>query len=130
MGNLSKNLSRWEIACKCGCGFDSMDIETINVIQECCDNFASKLGKAKVVLVVHSGCRCFAWNDHVGGEDGSKHLIARAIDFHIEGVPNGEVYKYLDKKYIAKYGIGLYSWGVHLDTRTGRSKRWWKSNPV
>lgn len=29
--NLTKKISRQELACKCGCGFDSCDYETIQV---------------------------------------------------------------------------------------------------
>ena len=31
MGDLTKNISRYEIACKCGCGFDTIDIEVVRM---------------------------------------------------------------------------------------------------
>lgn len=124
MGDISKNLSRHEIACNCGCGFDSFDYETRDVFQSCCDFFALMLGVDKVIADISSGCRCFAWNDHEGGSDDSKHLDARAIDFSIRNVNPKYVYDYLDQLYPDKYGLGKYESFTHLDTATGKARRW------
>jgi uncharacterized protein YcbK (DUF882 family) len=45
-----------------------------------------------------------------------------ASDLHVDGVAHKKVYDYLDKKYPNKYGIGLYTWGVHIDTRKEKSR--------
>lgn len=124
MGNLTKNISRHEIACNCGCGFDSIDIETINVVQECCDHFAEELGLEKVFLGVNSGCRCLTWNAFQGSASTSQHTLARAIDFHIIEVAPRIVYKYLNEKYPNCYGIGNYKSFTHLDTKSGKPRRW------
>lgn len=130
MGNISKNISRYELACHCGCGFDSMDIDTLEVWQECCDHFAEELGTDKVTFIVSSAARCFEYNrkpvseDGPGSTDGSFHPQARAIDGKIVGVSPRKVYSYLDTKYQGKYGIGLYQTFVHLDTRTNGPARW------
>ncbi|WP_027854440.1 D-Ala-D-Ala carboxypeptidase family metallohydrolase [Marinobacterium litorale] len=123
MSQLSKNIYRHEIACKCGCGFDTMDVETVEAVQECCDNFARVLGVDRVILDITSGARCLTYNRKPvsqggpGSTDKSQHPKARAIDFRIRGVSPHDVYEYLNAKYPEKYGIGKYNTFTHLDTR-------------
>lgn len=130
MGDLTKNISRYEIACHCGCGFDSLDFETITVVQEICDHFAETLGLDRVILHIHSAARCFSYNripvkdGGPGSNDQSQHPLARAIDFHIKDVSPDVVYSYLCQKYPDRYGIGSYESFTHLDTRSGGSARW------
>lgn len=123
MGDLTKNISRHELACKCGCGFDTMDWETIEVIQDVCDYFAGKLQVPKVVLSINSAARCLDYNRKVGSKDTSQHVKGRALDVNIQGVSTQAIYDYLDQKYPSKYGIGLYSTFVHFDSRSYRA-RW------
>jgi len=121
IGNLSKNLSRSEFACKCRCGFDTADIETVRVIQDVCDHFECS-------VVINSGCRCEAHNTKVGGTKGSKHLEGRAADcvFVLKGTPINptEVHYYLVSEYPKGYGFGLYASFNHIDTRSGPPARW------
>lgn len=130
MGDLSKNLSRREVACKCGCGYDTIDAETVAAFQETCDHFAKILGVKKVVADIHSAARCLEWNrtpislGGPGSNDNSQHPKGRAIDFSIRGVSPSDLYAYLVTRYPDRYGIGRYSWGVHLDTATGGSRSW------
>lgn len=122
MGNLSKNLSRHEIACQCGCGYDTIDTETALIFQDCCDHFARTLN-IQIVAIIHSGARCLQHNRTVGSKDTSWHVDARAIDFHIEGVTPADTFKYLDNKHPNRYGLGLYSTFVHADSRLYKA-RW------
>lgn len=124
MGDLTKNISRSELACKCGCGSDSMDFETVNIVQESCDHFAKVLGVDKVILRLNSGNRCFKYNRSIGSNDRSQHPQGRAIDYTIDGVEPLELYNYLNGKYPGQYGMGKYGFFTHIDTRTGRSARW------
>jgi len=144
MGDLSRNISRYEIACNCGCGFDSMDIKTIEIIQECAEHVKDATKADQVIININSGCRCFAWNDHEGGSEDSPHMQARAIDFWFEIVTNIPVigwsadavkherskidpcivYNYLNSKYKGQYGFGRYTDFTHADTRSGHPARW------
>ena len=124
MGDLTKNISRHELVCHCGCGFDSMDVETIDVVQGCCDYFAKELGCDKVTLIITSASRCVRHNRSVGSNDTSEHPKSRAIDMKIVGVNPVLVYGYIDTKYADRYGVGLYPTFVHLDTRTDGPARW------
>ena len=123
MTELSKNIFRHEVACKCGCGFDTMDFETIEAVQDCCDYFAHKQGVDKVVLIINSGARCLEHNRKIGGSKNSQHLLGRAMDIVIKGVSPRDVYTFLDKNYDGEYGIGSYTTFTHIDTRSGFA-RW------
>lgn len=126
VGDLTKNISRSEVACKCGCGFDTADIETVIAVQVCADHFARQLRKPKVVVDITSACRCEDYNYSIGSSAGknSQHVKGRAIDFSIRGVSSKDVQAYLMVKYEGKWGIGSYSNFTHLDSRSGPAARW------
>lgn len=128
MGDLSPNLSRHEMACQCGCGFDTVDVDLVRVLQGACNHFAD-VKNAKVTIKVTGPNRCEAHNAAVpGASPNSQHIYARAADFKLyaDGVqiPASEVYDYLCGAYPGRYGFGLYSNRVHADTRTGGPARW------
>ena len=117
MGDLSKNFSRREFECRCGCGFDTVDAALLKILQEDIRDYYN----AKVTLI--SGCRCSYWNEHEDGSDDSYHMKAKAGDTIVEGVSSIAVYTYLDRKYPDKLGLGLYESFVHIDPRLHRA-RW------
>lgn len=117
MGDLSKDFSRHEFACKCGCGFDTVDAETLQVLQDLRDWF-------KKPITINSGCRCSDYNTKIGGSKRSQHMFGRAADISVYGIDPAHIYAYLDKKYEGKYGIGKYNTFTHIDTRTDGPARW------
>lgn len=124
MGDLTKNISRHELACQCDkCNCHTADWEVIEIVQEACDHFAKELGLAKVVLGISSAHRCAKHNKDVGGADDSQHLYGTALDIRINGVSPASIYQYLDSKYPDRLGLGLYNSFVHVDTREGKA-RW------
>lgn len=120
---LTKNIWRKEVACKCGCGFDTIDFETIQVVQECCNHFAAQIGVDKVSLHVNSAARCKDHNKAIGGSPKSQHVYGRAMDIVIDGIKPADVYEYLVTTYPDRYGIGNYASFTHIDTRSGVA-RW------
>lgn len=70
---LTKNFKRSEFACKCGCGFDGIDLRLVNKLQEARD-------LAGVPFRITSGCRCPKRNKEAGGEADSAHLLGLAAD--------------------------------------------------
>ena len=116
MGDLTQNFSRIEFACKCGCGFDTADHETVNILQEVADEFGEQ-------VKITSGCRCYKHNKAVGGSTTSQHLYGRAADIQVKNVDAAAVYEFLDGKYPNKLGLGEYSSFTHIDTRIGKA-RW------
>jgi hypothetical protein len=129
MGDLSPNLSRREMACKCGCGFDTVDVELVDVIQGCVDHFED-VYHTKVMLIITGPNRCIMHNIDVGGAPDSLHTKARAMDFKLfinsgrDQIHPDEVAIYLEEWYPDKYGIGRYKNRTHLDTRTNGPARW------
>ena len=51
MGDLTKDFSRQEFACKCGCGFDRIDPRVVDM----CQVIRDKLGAP---VRINSACRC------------------------------------------------------------------------
>ena len=116
MARLSKNFSREEFACKCGCGFDTVDIELIGVLE-------SVRAEFKAPILVTSGCRCLKYNQSVSGAADSQHTKGRAADIVVSGVSAPSVYAFLCIAYPSKFGFGRYDGFTHVDTRTNNA-RW------
>lgn len=116
MGDLSKDFSRWEFACKCGCGFDDVSPELIEVLQALRDWWQRP-------IKINSACRCVEYNESVGGSEKSQHLLGTAADIVIQGVPAESVQRTLLLRYKDKYGIGSYDSFTHIDVRPTKA-RW------
>lgn len=114
---LSPNFHRDEFACKCGCGFDTVDAELVQVLEQ-----VRKWAGGPVHIL--SGARCPLHNDRVGGAYNSQHLYGRAADFWTPGASADLVYKYLYAEFPDRFGLGRYPNRTHLDTRTGPAARW------
>ena len=131
MGDLTKNISRSELLCKCGkCNVRILDDEPIiQIVQETCDHFAKNYNVDRVVLYIGRGASCYVHNrsDEVGSNDNSQHPRGCAIDFKIflpdkTQIKPKEVYDYLNKKYPSSLGLGLYESFTHADTRPKKAR--------
>ena len=119
MGDISKDFSRHEHACYCGCGFDTVDAELNRVLQK---DIRDHYGKR---VTITGPNRCHKQNSQTpGASDHSAHQVGKAADFKVEGVTPVHVYAHLDAKYQNKYGLGLYHNRVHVDVRPKRAR--WK----
>lgn len=118
MGDLSKNFSRSEFACKCGCGFDTVDIRLLDYLEAVRKHFNQK-------ITINSGCRCMMYNVQIGGSDGSQHLKGRAADIVVEHNRPFDVHKFLGT--LNPNGLGLYKTFVHVDSRSHENARWDRS---
>ena len=135
MGDLTANLSRSEFACRCGCGFDTVDIELARILQETTDHFFAKAGPGftRASITINSGCRCPTHNAAEGGSKNSRHMKGNAADFKIHLVKTDgsrvlvdpdRVAAYLDKRFKYEYGVGWYNGRTHFDTSSGGKRRW------
>lgn len=113
---LSKNFSRQEFACRCGCGFDTVDAGLINALQQVREYFNKR-------VVITSGCRCMTHNESVGGSRMSQHLIGRAADIIVQDVDPDDVADWFDSTHPESMGLGRYSTFTHIDSRSSKA-RW------
>jgi uncharacterized protein YcbK (DUF882 family) len=117
MTKLTENFNRSEFACNCGCGLDTVDSETVRILQEIRDHYNKP-------ITINSGCRCKEYNDLIGGSKNSQHVKCRAVDFYIKGEDTFELYVHVRDTYPDIGGIGRYPNFIHIDTRTGYKARW------
>lgn len=111
MSKLNDYFQRKEFACKCGCGFDAVDVELLALIT----GVREKLGKP---ITITSGCRCPEHNDRVGGSTRSQHKLGKAIDFQVKDISPKEVQKFMDNFLPKdKFGLGYGKTFTHLDVR-------------
>lgn len=114
MTKLSDNFDRSEFACRCGCGFDTVDAELLRILERIRDFFEQPVR-------ITSGCRCAEHNRAVGGGSKSQHLYGRAADIQVRSIPPGIVQEYCMQ--LGVPGLGCYKTFTHIDTRTGHA-RW------
>jgi len=109
-------MKRDEFACQCGCGFNTIDYAVVAA----CDAIREHFDQP---VTVTSGCRCESHNrsPQVGGSAGSQHLLGRAADIIVRGVPPELVQELADNMGVG--GLGSYSHFTHIDSRNGHS-RW------
>lgn len=117
--DISPHFKRTEFACACGCGFDTVDVETIRVLEVVRQHFM-------LPITITSGCRCKDHNEKIGGAKNSYHTQGRAADFKIKGLDPITIYDFLNTVYSSELGLGLYSSWIHIDTRSGAAARWQK----
>ena len=78
MGDLTDHFSRWEFACKCGCGMDTVDWEVLSILEELHDDMGN------VPITITSGCRCHQYNLLIKGSKRSQHMESRAADLALK----------------------------------------------
>lgn len=113
-----KYFRREEFACKCGkCG--GFPVEPSEKLVRVLDKFREEVGLA---VYINSGIRCKAHNAAVGGANDSRHLYGDAADIRCPGKMPSELYN-IAVRLLPDGGVGIYDWGVHVDTR-GYRARW------
>lgn len=111
---LSDNFRVSEFACKNGANIVLIDDNLVALLQRIRNHF----GKT---VHINSAYRTPAHNASVGGATYSQHIYGTAADIWVSGVSPLELVQYAS--YLLRYvmpvrgGVGLYSWGAHVDTR-------------
>ena len=107
----STYFKRKEFACRCGCGFDVVDAELLELLTMIREHYQRP-------VAILSGCRCLAHNTRVGGAKASQHMLGKAVDFNVVGVTPAEVQEFLNNTLPKdKYGVGYGKTFTHLDVR-------------
>lgn len=103
------------MACRCGCGFNTVDIALIPALEQIRKHFHQP-------VMISSGARCAKYNKKIGGSLKSQHLIGRAADIAVKDTDPKDVQLFADT-ILPNSGVGSYDLFTHIDTRTGRA-RW------
>ncbi len=111
---LSENFYRWEFACRCGCGLQTVDAELVQIWQRIRTHYGRRVH-------ITSGARCKQHNTDSNGYPNSKHLRGEAADGAVEGIPAQEVQALLRRWYPDRYGLGRARNYTHLDVRPARA---------
>lgn len=118
-----KYFRRTEFACQCGGKYcDGFPCEPAEETVKICDEIRKR---AKVPITISSGIRCEKHNAEVGGVANSNHKYGKAADLICSLSPEKlkEIAEAVTAEMIpGRGGIGLYSWGVHVDN--GTYSRW------
>ena len=114
--NLSAQFKVKEFACQDGSDPVFVSDALVAVLQKIRTHFG-------VPVDVNSGFRSAGHNKKVGGAAYSRHLYGTAADIAVRGVAPEKVYAYAETLLPASGGIGLYSWGIHVDVRPEKG-RW------
>lgn len=110
---ISKNFKRSEFACKCGCGFDTVDVK-LSMLCEFVRN------AVKRPLTINSGCRCEKHNKNEDGAKNSKHLLGKAADLAMLSPEEIEkVYEFLCFTFYDRFSFIMYDTFIHVDSRDG-----------
>lgn len=116
-----KHFKKSEFACKCGkyCNGYPEDIDMKMV--KYADAIRERIGKP---ISINSGLRCKTHNANVGGVSNSQHLYGTAADLGCPGgITPAKMAAIAEEVMGGTGGIGIYSWGIHIDTRATKS-RW------
>jgi len=108
-----------EFQCKCGCKTNGIDHELVEILEKVREHFGKPVR-------INSGVRCKTHNARVGGAANSQHLdiYAKAADIGtISGTTPRAMAAYVETLMPNTGGIGIYSWGIHVDTRKTKA-RW------
>lgn len=82
-----KHFKRSEFTCKCGCGFNHIDVRLVKIL----DMIREHFGKP---IIITSGVRCVNYNRKVGGVSQSYHVKNKASDFYVQGINVYDVLHY------------------------------------
>ncbi len=113
---ISRNFKVREFRSRDGADAIFVDSKLVEILQ----NIRSHFGKP---VTITSGYRTHQRNRSEGGAARSQHLYGTAADIQVSGVAPGKVAEYAETLLVNTGGIGIYSWGIHVDTRDVKA-RW------
>jgi len=125
--SLTKNFSKSEFDCNCGC---DMPEEVLMEIQKLAGQLQHIRDFIRKPIKLTNAYRCPEHNKKVGGVSNSQHILGKAADIQVSGLDPLEVYKTIDNLsehgHILQGGLGKYNAFTHYDIRKTRA-RWDKT---
>ena len=115
---------REEFRCQCkGKYCNGFHVEPNETMVRTVNEIRRRLGvPVSIVDAGGSGVRCPKHNANVGGVTNSLHVQGKAADLHSSKSPQ-EMYRVAEEVLGNTGELGLYSWGIHVDTRSTKA-RW------
>ncbi len=111
MGDMTKDFSRSEFQCTCGCGEDEIRKVFVVQLQIARNSYGA--------MEINSGCRCKKHNKDEGGKSTSSHLIGWAADIACVGMSRRfRLLKALLDAGFRRIGIGKDF--IHVDDDPGK----------
>ena len=122
---LTKNFSRYEFDCPCGCGTQMVDPELAEKLQR----IREVVGKK---IKITSGYRCLKRNQEAGGGTNSRHRYGMAADWRLDDRSLNPVALGIIAQAVGFGGVGIYWYAgnafCHADTR-GAKATWLCTTP-
>jgi len=124
MVKLTKNFSKSEFECKCGC---SMPEPVFHNIQKLANQLQMVRNFVETPITLTNAYRCPEHNAAIGSKPTSQHILGKAADIKIKKKSPEQVQiiieAMIDHGQILQGGLGLYNTFVHYDIRKTRA-RW------
>ena len=121
---LTKNFSKSEFDCSCGC---DMPKEVLNNVQKVANQLQALRNIVGKSITVNSGYRCSEYNTKVGGVKTSQHILGKASDIVIKDMTSDDVAhlieQIIDSGDMLQGGLGRYNTFTHYDIRKTKA-RW------
>ena len=96
------HFTKSEFTCKCGCGYNPIDVKLVHVLETIRSHFGG------MPVIITSGCRCTKHNKAVGGVQGSKHVLGQASDFYVKSISTATLLAYCQS--LVRQGVISYTY--------------------
>lgn len=124
MGDLTKNFSKSEFDCNCGCEMPEDILDNVEVHAQNLQTIRDFLNEP---IKINSAYRCPSYNSKIGGASKSEHKNGNASDLSVNTRSPGELADIIEGLIrigaIEQGGLGRYNTFTHYDRR-GRKARW------
>tara|TARA_R100001086_G_scaffold131067_3_gene68078 strand:- start:4201 stop:4584 length:384 start_codon:yes stop_codon:yes gene_type:complete len=124
MGDITKNFSKSEFDCNCGCEMPEDILDNIEVHAHNLQTIRDFLNKP---IKINSAYRCPSYNSKIGGASKSEHKNGNASDLSVSSHSPGELADIIEGLIrigaIEEGGLGRYNTFTHYDRR-GSKARW------
>ena len=121
---LTDNFAKLEFESHDGSEMPSEVLDNIQILTQQLQVLRNYLGRS---IHISSGYRSPEHNKLIGGVKNSQHVLGKAADIYVKGMPTSELHQTIEKLIsegkMIQGGLGLYSNFVHYDIRNKKA-RW------
>lgn len=124
---ITKNFSKSEFECKCGCEMPEDVLDNIKLVAEQLQLLRNHINSP---IKVNSAYRCKKHNRLIGSNDSSQHVLGKAADIKVKNFTPDEVAKIVEDMLTNQFlegmdigGLGRYNTFTHIDIRRNKA-RW------